>query len=227
MNAIILGSHSDIAKELAQFLKKDGWTVQGWARGELQSMQQFAKWDLVIIAMGRILPIGLWMDNDLFEWHETMRSNLLLPLELLRRLWPKHNPDASVCWLAGSNPQMIMDGYSAYNVSKMGVLKLVEQMDHETPDAKFFALGPGIVNTKIHRGTLTHKWPNPKLAAAMNAKKFTPMVRIYECLQWCTKQPKSVIGGRNICASDKWDDGGWVRMHLRDDERMFKLRRVE
>lgn len=226
MNAIILGGHSDIAKHLKPMLEADGWFVQTWARGELQSMQQFREWDLVIVAMGRIVPIGLWHDNDMFEVAETIKSNLSLPLDFLRRLWPKHRPGASVCWFAGSNPQMIMDGYSAYNISKMAVLKAVEQLDHETPDAKFFALGPGIVNTKIHRGTLNAKWPNEKLAAAITENRFTPIERIYDCLKWCIAQPKEIIGGRNICASDKWDEG-WLAVHLRNDPRMFKLRRVE
>ena len=226
-NAIIIGSHSDIAQQLTPLLQADGWNVEGWARGELQSMEQFGFWDLCIVAVGRITPVGLWMDNDMFEWNETMRSNLLLPIELLRRLWPKHNTGASVCWLAGSNPQMIMDGYSAYNVSKMAVLKAVEQLDHETPDAKFFALGPGIVNTKIHRGTLKAAWPNPKLAAAIEAQKFTPIERVYGCLKWCMDAPKSLVGGRNICASDPWH----IKMEIMnldaDIMDLYKLRRVE
>lgn len=121
--------------------------------------------------------------------------------------------------MAGSNPNMIMDGYSAYNVGKMGLLKAVEQLDHETPDAKFFALAPGIVLTKIHKPS--EGWNNPKLKDA----KSTPIAKIYQCLQWCIAQPKNAVGGRNICVSDDWGD--WMAEELIKDTNWLKLRRNE
>jgi hypothetical protein len=226
-NCIILGSDSDIAKGLQPHLKADGWNVQGWRRGEPKHRLSDLPflWDLIIVAIGRISPIGLWIDNDMSEWVDTFAGNLIIPFELLENLWPFHVPGSSVCFLAGSNPNTIMDGYSAYNVSKMAMLKLVEQLDHETPDAKFFALGPGTILTKIHKQS--EGWHNPKLAAAQAANE-DPQVKIrqvYECLQWCIAQPKNVIGGRNICVSDQPDESLSLRLSVDPD--LFKLRRRE
>ena len=128
---------------------------------------------------------------------------------------------------------MIMDGYSAYNTSKIALLKFVEQADHETKDAKFFALGPGTIVTKIHKATLDAKWPNPKLERAMldttvsgPVLKAMKIQKVYDCLKWCISQTKEVVGGRNICVSDRWEREGTFKDRLRDPD-MFKLRRYE
>lgn len=229
MNAIILGSKSAIATSIMGRLVADGWSIDTWSRENGRDYPR-SRFDLCIIALGKIAPVGLWYDNDPTDWTETVLSNLVAPVRLLRAIWPQHNHNAAVCFMAGSNPNTIMDGYSAYNASKMGLLKVVEQLDHETPDARMFALGPGIVMTKIHRATLDAKWDNPKLKAFMDKNdvqaQAAHMARIYDCLMWAIKQEKRVIGGRNICVSDKWEDDN-LRRALQADDELFKLRRVE
>lgn len=221
MNAILLGSKSDIGKGLAALLLKNGWSVEGWARGEPMPRSRF---DLCLIAIGAIAPVGIWHEQRDYEWENCVWSNVIRPITLLRYIWPQHNSRCAVCFLAGSNPNTIMDGYSAYNIGKMALLKAVEQLDHETPDARFFALGPGTVLTKIHKAS--ESWPNPKLEAARAENKSTPIERIYECLMWAIKQPKEVIGGRNLCVSDMWETG-FLGEWLKRNQEKFKLRRAE
>jgi NAD(P)-dependent dehydrogenase (short-subunit alcohol dehydrogenase family) len=134
-------------------------------------------------------------------------------------VWSKRRPKATVIWFAGSNPQKIMDGYSAYNTSKMAVLKLVEQLDHETPDCKFVAFGPGYAKTKIHDATLKANWPNERIARGDDGNS---MEDIYKAMMWCVRQEKEVVGGRNICVSDLATAG-----HLRSWPNLYKLRRNE
>lgn len=227
MNAVIFGAKSDIGVGLHNHLLADGWNVWPWARGDRVPATE---WNLCIITIGRIAPVGLWHTNEQVDWLETIMSNLVAPVRLLREIWPYHGHNPAVCFFAGSNPQTIMDGYSAYNASKMGLLKAVEQLDHETPDARMFALGPGIVLTKIHKPTLDAGWENQKLLAAQH--KLTEydygaqIRRIYDCIMWAIKQPKDVIGGRNLCVSDPWDSG-WLSEYLRRNPTTYKLRRVE
>lgn len=223
--AIILGSNSDIAKGLMPMLESDGWSVYGAPRGAV-----YREWDLLLCCIGQIGPVGLWHDVNIDEWKRCVDTNLFQPYTQLRHTWRWHNAGATACLLAGSNPNMIMPGYSAYNVSKMALLKLVEQLDAETPDAKFFALGPGIILTKIHNATIKAGWKNPKLDAAIANGQNTQkkIARVYECLKWCIGQPKNVIGGRNICASDPWDTDGEKLaddLDLYDD--LFKLQRSQ
>ena len=196
MNVIILGSNSDIARAIMPMLAADGHTVEGWARE--QDLPNLV-WDVLVITIGQVAPVGHWWDQG-NEWERCVRSNLFVPLHLLKRLWYRRNKAGStVIWFAGSNPQKIMPGYSAYNTSKMAVVKLVEQLDAETPDCKFVAFGPGYAKTKIHKATLDANWPNERIARGDDGNS---MEDIYKAMKWCIDMPKSLIGGRNICVSD-------------------------
>jgi NAD(P)-dependent dehydrogenase (short-subunit alcohol dehydrogenase family) len=221
-NCIILGSNSDIAKGLEPLLAKD-YRILKWSRGQSLPLED---WDLVVCCIGSVAPVGLWHSVDEVQWLHSIESNLITPFRLLQKLWPTHKPGASVCFMAGSNPQMIMDGYSAYNTGKMALLKLVEQLDHETPDAKFFALGPGTILTKIHQATTKAGWDNPKLDAALAnpGDMLEQIERVHDCLMWCVAQEKRVIGGRNICVSDAY--GKALVESLWDDNWKYKLRRA-
>lgn len=197
MKAIIIGSKSDIAQSIKPMLEKDGYEVKGWARGSAIGPER--RWDLLIITVGTVAPVGLWHDVKAFEWENCIYSNLTFPFKMLKLLWDSRNPNATVIWFAGSNPQKIMDGYSAYNTSKMAVLKLIEQLDHETQDCKFIAFGPGYAKTKIHKATLEANWPNERIERGDDGNS---MEDIYKAMMWCVEQPKEFTGGRNICVSD-------------------------
>lgn len=218
--AVIIGADSDIAKAMAPRLLADGYSLFNWKRGTSFAELSF-RWDLVIIFVGKVSPVGNWWDLKQDEWEECVQSNLFVPLRVLREIWSKRKNETgcTVIWFAGSNPQKIMNGYSPYNTAKMAVLKLVEQLDHETPDCKFVALGPGYVKTKIHKATLDANWPNERIA---RGDEGTSMESIYECLKWCVDQPKEMVGGINICVSDLQRlKTFWV------SEDFGKMRRVE
>lgn len=220
-SCILLGANSDIAKGLILFLQADGWTIHPWVRGELLPMVQ---WDLVLCCIGQVAPVGNWWDQQDNDIRQCIESNVVKPVLMLRHLWGRRNAGAAVCFMAGSNPQRVMNGYLAYNTGKMALLKAVEQIDHESPDCTVFALGPGYVKTKIHRATLDAKWPNERIVRGDDG---TPIERVYGCLRWCLAQSKKAVGGRNICASDPWDTEPFLAWMLKDQQSLYKLRRVE
>lgn len=220
-HCVLLGDRSAIAKALLPFLVADGYTVSGWNR---ESVLPRDKWDLFLCALGRVAPVGNWWEIDWEEAEKCASANLSLPLTGLKALWKYRKPDASACFMAGSNPQKIMSGYLHYNWSKMALLKAVEQIDHESPDCKVFALGPGYYrDSPIHDATLKANWPNERIA---RGDAGTPIERIWGCLKWCIEQPKNVVGGRNITASDHWDTPELAE-RLAANTSMFKLRRAE
>ena len=226
-NAIVIGSDSDIAKGIEPLMLKDYEVITHWKRGmSMKTVIDCPRWDLCLIALGKVSPIGNWWELDMTEWTMCMDSNLLLPLKILKEIWPrrKNLTGSTVIWLAGSNPNTIMPGYSSYNTSKIAVLKLVEQLDAESPDTKFVALGTGIVNTKIHNATRAIGWANPRLDEALKTNAFTSMADIYKAVQWCVEQPKEVVGGRNLCVSDLTLG---LEGHLKRSSSFFKLRRDE
>lgn len=216
MKAIIIGSKSDIAQSIKPMLEKDGYEVSTWERGQKLYIDT---WDLCIITIGMVAPVGLWNEVNVVHWAECIYSNLTLPFQLLRKIWKVRNPNSTVIWFAGSNPNKIMDGYSAYNTSKMAVLKLIEQLDHETPDCKFVAFGPGYAKTKIHKATLEANWPNERIERGDDGNS---MEDIYKAMMLCVRAHKDVVGGRNIAVSDTKGP-----LLLTKESSFFKLRRVE
>lgn len=226
MNCIILGDRSEIAQGIKPMLEADGYHVTGWNRDtpEKYLRRYCPQWDLLICAIGSVAPVGHWSTVLSEDWAESVRVNCTLPIQLLRDAWHNHKPDASVCFLAGANPNRAGPNYSGYYTGKMALLKAIETIDAETLDAKFFALAPGIVFTKIHNPTMASGIRNEGLEARRLVGG-TPIEKIYEALKWCVEQPKEVVGGRNICVSDL--NGGPLSARLEGNESLFKLRRIE
>ena len=218
-NLIVLGSKSDIWAGLEPLFELDGWDIQKWHRDS--NIRYFGQWDLVLSCIGQVAPVGHWWSLDPVQYRDCIEANLL-PINLLRSVWVNRKPGASVCLMAGSNPQKIMPGYLPYNLSKMALLKAVEQIDYESPDTKVFALGPGYVPTKIHEATRKAAWPNERISRGDNG---TSIDDIYACLKWCLSQDKKAVGARNICVSDPWRNG--LGEWLTSNPNLYKLRRVE
>ena len=225
-HCIILGDRSDIAKSLEVHLVADGWNITGWNRTTPPKYlnRYFPQWDLVLCAIGTVAPVGHWSTVSTEDWRKSVESNCILPISLLRACWHQHNPNASICFLAGANPNKAGPNYSGYYTGKMALLKAIETIDAETPDAKFFALAPGVVFTKIHQPTYDSGIINPGLEEKKKVGS-VPIEKIYECLKWCISMSKEAVGGRNICVSDKI--GCQLEWALQANSSMFKLRRIE
>ncbi len=230
-NVVILGSNSDIGKELAARFKRDGWGIYSYYRdhGNFPA----AGWDLIVCCIGVLNPIGNFFQTDQKEWESGVDANTLLPLRLIRMLWRMRRPGASVCFFSGAGTSNSAKTYSAYSASKMMLYKMTELLDDEEPDTKFFILGPGMVRTKIQQQTLA---AGDKAANFERVSKFmtdgdqlhgtgTSHDRIYDCLNWCLTLPKETIGGRNIYVPDAF--GPDLKQKLSENPRYYKLRRHE
>ena len=229
MNIVMLGANSDIAKELTARFMVDGEAVHAWRRGE--RLPQIP-WKHVICTIGVLDPIGKFFDLDAKAWEENLDSNALLPLRLLRELWPLRQRGASVCFFSGAGVSRPAPTYSGYAASKTMLLKMTELLDDEYPEDKFFILGPGMVRTKIQQQTLD---AGERADNYGRVKEFmesgdpihgagTSHDRIYACLKWCLKSPKEIIGGRNFYAPGL-DWGPLMEHKLRTNRDLFKTRR--
>ncbi len=230
MHAIILGSGSDIGCELGGRLSADGWRVTKYRHNDNYIMH--ALWDLVVCCYGVLEPIGSFWEADPAQWERAFEANLFLPLRKVRALYPHRRPGASVCFFSGAGTGGPAPTYSAYAASKIALVKATELLDDESPDCKFFVLGPGIVRTKIHEQTLRagERAANYQRVAEFvgstdpnDPDDFYVHLDIYACLMACVAAPKAVVGGRNICVHlDDWSRLG----ELAADPDMFKLRRA-
>jgi NAD(P)-dependent dehydrogenase (short-subunit alcohol dehydrogenase family) len=225
--AIILGHGSDIARGLWKRLIVDGWGVTGIGR-EKAALQTAYRWDLLISAIGTMEPIGKFFDLDPDEWAQSVHTNFVKQLRLLHTLWPMRAARPAVMFFAGGGTNGPFDRYSAYCVAKIALIKMVELLHHENPEANCFIIGPGYVKTKIHDETL-----RAGAAAGENLGKTkvllegvgTPIDDIYDHMMWCVEQGRDVAGGRNFSTvHDAWGTKGIVE-RLKNDPDMFRLRR--
>ena len=143
MNVIVEGGRSEIAVNLLQRLKADGWTID--FKGT---------WDLLILARGTMNPIGKFFDTDLQSWLSCVDTNAMHVLEDARFWWGVRNPGAQVVFLGGPNQSKPCETYSAYKCGKAILEAIVPTLNAEYPTHRFHVLNPGVVNTKIHQQTI-------------------------------------------------------------------------
>lgn len=150
--ALVIGSGSDIAKELIARLDRDGWSVTGVA-GRSWSLPM-TSWDLLILAHGQLTPIGKFFETARYDWWKAVSLNGLAPLETMRTLWPQRKEGATVVFISGPNMANPSATYSAYRAGKAILEALLPTLNEEYPGTKFKMLRPGVVNTKIHKQTV-------------------------------------------------------------------------
>jgi len=192
-------------------------------------------WDIFISSIGTMNPIGKFMDISFSDWEQSIGINALKQLSFLHALYPYRMKDSMshAAFFAGGGTNNPFTNYSAYCVSKIFLIKMCELLDDEIPDMNPFIIGPGFVRTKIHDETLSQIH-----AAGANYEKTqmflhsdepgTTHDEIYDCINWCIKQGKPVVGGRNISlVHDPWREnrGEILKSQLITDIDKYKLRR--
>lgn len=191
-------------------------------------------WDVLISSVGQLEPIGPFFSLDFDRWEESIRINFTAQLRVLHALYPyrRQGRIGHVAFFAGGGTNNPFPNFSAYCVSKIGLIKMCELLDDEAQDLNVFIVGPGFLPTKIHQQTLR----NPagagrnydKMRAFFEAEQpHASYEDIYQCINWCIGRGRLVAGGRNFSAvHDPWREGGGeLATELEADPNKFKLRR--
>ncbi|MCX7177185.1 MAG: SDR family oxidoreductase [Proteobacteria bacterium] len=190
-------------------------------------------WDILVIAPGTTEPIGLFAETDFDEWARSIEVNFTSQMRLTHRLLSSRRTQAAidpcVIFFAGGGTNNATTNYSAYTVSKIGLIKMCELLDAEIPDVRFTILGPGWVDTKIHKETLgagARAGANlVRTRQKIEDGDFTRMEDVLDCCDWLVASPREEIGGRNFSvAHDAWGSRGLSEALLSDPD-MYKLRR--
>lgn len=193
-------------------------------------------WDLYISSIGKLEPIGLFFETNWNKWVDSVFVNCVQQLGLLRAMYPfrKKGRMNHVAFFAGAGTNTPAPQYSAYCASKILLIKMCENLHAENPDLNVFIIGPGIVNTKIHKQTL-----RAGCRAGGNLRKVKTILRsknkmvshdqIFDCLSWCMEVGREVVGGRNISlVGDSWaKDGDSLARKLFKNKDAFRLRRSQ
>ena len=208
--------------ELEKRFRGEGHEVKTWSRGQDWSLNM--NWDVFIIALGTMKPIGKFFEVNIFGYWNCVHSNIIVPLEILRKNYKNRNPDSTVVFFAGNNPNSVMPNYSAYTASKIMLTKMAECLDKEE-DTKFVILGPGKVKTKIQNQTLKAREKAGENYEAvkefMKHGKGISHDEVYEFVKTIISYPKDLVGGRNISIRDDWRNIKFTKYN------QWKLRRDE
>lgn len=196
-------------------------------------LEDSSGWDVLVLAAGDTAPVGKFADLDFSTWTRSVQINLLSQLQMTHSLLPRRSRQniPTVIFFAGGGTNNAVPNYSAYTLSKIGLIKMAEQLDAEIPDVKFTILGPGWVKTKIHEATLN---AGPKMAGLnyektkqmLSSDDCNPIERVIDCCNWVIEQPRQVVGGRNFSVvHDAWGSEA-LRLKLESDQSLYKLRRL-
>lgn len=193
-----------------------------------------AAWDVLVLAPGTTEPVGLFVDIDFEDWARSIEVNFTSQMRLTHQLLGSRRAEepkgASVIYFAGGGTNNATSNYSAYTVSKIGLIKMCELLHAEVPDVRFSILGPGWVNTKIHQETLrAGAMAGANLLRTqqtMERGTFTPMDDVLDCCDWLLNAPREAVGGRNFSvAHDAWNSPELSDALLANSD-MYKLRRA-
>jgi len=189
------------------------------------------KWDLAIFLVGDLSPIGNFEDLSFEKFLGSFQINFLGPMKVLNKILRFRNKKGlkKVIFFSGSGTNDIQKKYSSYTISKIALIKATEQLNEEIQDVSFTILGPGWVNTKIHKSTVKYKIEVP-----INYKKYlkiskknntNEMVKIKNFLSWIIKSKKKITGGRNFSIMNDPINNKKLIKILETNNDYFKLRR--
>ncbi len=198
---------------------------------------KYAPWNIFISCIGTMEPIGNFFTYDFNSWEDSVVNNSTAQLRFLHSIYSyrcKEKGLSHVAFFAGGGTNSAFKNYSAYCASKILLIKMCELLDDENDDLNVFIIGPGWVRTKIHNQTL-----ESQRNAGQNYGKTVEFLQtdvtgttnkdIYDCINWCIKQGKNAVGGRNFSVvHDKWRNSGKkLSKQLLSDPDKFKLRRFK
>jgi NAD(P)-dependent dehydrogenase (short-subunit alcohol dehydrogenase family) len=98
-------------------------------------------------------PIGPLEQNDLIDWEQTIRINLLSPVALCKGLLPRmaNAPDASIINLSGGGATGARANFSAYASAKAALVRFSETLAEEVKSQSITVncIAPGTMKTDM------------------------------------------------------------------------------
>ena len=183
----------------------------------------------VVFSAGVMDPIGLFGSVPFGKWAQAFEVNFLSQARFLHQIMENLAHGARVVFFAGGGTNNAPTNYSAYILSKITTIKFCELMSKEYPDYSFVSLGPGWVDTKIHRQTIAAGQAAgenlERTISRISTSETVPMELVIEKINQVLSLDKNIVSGRNFSlANDPIDDVDLVTALSQEDD-LFTLRR--
>lgn len=233
----VSGTHRTWTPQVESLVSRGLTSVQMDLSNEVSTEKAAASlsrvpWSRLVLAAGSQDPVGLFERVKARDWARSIETNFIRQFEFLSWMLPHRNRDIhfpSVLAFAGGATNSATTHYSAYTVSKIASIKMIELLAKEMPDVSFSILGPGWVKTKIHNATMragSESGENLKTTRDhFERDDFYPMKNVVEAINWIMLAPPSAVSGRNFSAvHDPWGTSELIDA-LNIDPELYKLRR--
>ena len=167
--------------------------------------------DLIIIASGILGEIKSIENLSLKNFQKVININFFSNLIILQTIskFINRKKKLSIIFFSGGGVTSYRKNFSAYSISKLALVKLVEIVAKEMKE-KFIqinAIAPGIINSKMTRITLKNKKlvSDEELTKIKHQSKFTneTLEKLYNVINFLTLGKGKKISGKLI--SSKWD----------------------
>jgi NAD(P)-dependent dehydrogenase (short-subunit alcohol dehydrogenase family) len=257
--AVIAGIDSGLGSIIASHLASKEWQIEGTTRrsGEVsnkypsdfniyncdfsnlhsidtcvsQILSLDSDWQVLILAIGSLEPIGDFSSIDFNLWQSSFHTNFIGQMNFIQKLLrgSSTNSNQLVLTFAGGGTNGSTSNFSSYTLAKIALIKGMELLSTEIPNSKFVSLGTGWMDTPIHTQTIK---------AGLNAGQtyldtlnriekndFGKVSDLLDFVDWAISADKEIVSGRNFSLqNDPWREKALTRELLNDSD-MFKLRR--
>jgi 3-oxoacyl-[acyl-carrier protein] reductase len=184
-----------------------------------KTLDKFSKIDILVNNAAVITPIGPIQKIDSKDWEKTIRINLFGTFLCIREVVPYMitRRSGKIINLSGGGAFKPFPNFSAYSVSKAGIVRLTETIAEELKEYKIQvnAIAPGAIKTKIISDVLENK----ELAGAEyeKAKKVfddggADLLKVEELSTFLASNESDGLTGRTLSA--QWDDLEYIRKNI-------------
>jgi NAD(P)-dependent dehydrogenase (short-subunit alcohol dehydrogenase family) len=258
--ALIVGNDSEIGTLVANSLRSSDWKVYATSRRQesvvlnrepnlyfcnlldrvsiSQATSSFVRdcpnWNLVVLSVGSLNPIGRIIDTNFDEWEKSLQLNfsnqLFFISELLRKTDLTPNLRRTILTFAGSGTNSAPINFSAYTLSKIALIKATELLAAEYQDCAFVSLGTGWIKSAIHNQTLeagdSAGSAYQETVRRLREEDFGDPNLICDFISWMNSQPIRSISGLNFALQgDDWKAPAFSN-RVSQLPNNFKLRRL-
>jgi NAD(P)-dependent dehydrogenase (short-subunit alcohol dehydrogenase family) len=191
--------------------------------------------DGLINCAGVYGPIGRTEDVSPSDFAEAIEINLFGTFHMCHSLLPllRRSPRGKIVNYSGGGAASPFPNYSAYAVSKIGVVRLTENMaiEYSSDSIDINVIAPGFVITRLHEQTLAagEKAGRDFLEATKKAikKGGVPPEKAAELTSFLMSSSSNGITGKFISAQwDPWQEKSFIAL-LKEDKDFASLRRID
>lgn len=225
------------AGKLARFRKVDVADEGQVRKFAVEISQATDGLDAVICCAGAYGPIGAIARVDSGEWWRALQANLFGTFLTVKEFIPllAKRKGARIITFSGGGAFNPLPNYSAYAVSKAGIVRLTETLAEELKSLGIAVngLAPGFVRTEIHDATMA---AGPELAGQafyeMTQAKLregsVPVDVPVDCVRFLLSSAADGLTGKTLSASfDPWREPAFASaVEALNRSELYTMRRV-